>query len=132
MKLVAVAAALAATFGCASSNRTIAKPVAAQAPSRACLHGENESPEQRQRRFQAIGLVRAINGAQYNVAWQKTGRFQPVANLGLTTATPAGFDVQLSTDGTTYAFAVKDTQDPCLFAFFSDDKGVIFQGRVIQ
>jgi hypothetical protein len=130
--VTATVVALALVAACASANRSTAKPVAAQQPQRACLHGDNESPEQRERRFGAIGLVRAINGAQYNVAMQKTGKFQPLANLGLTTLAPEGFDVQLSTDGTTYAFAVKDSTDPCLFAYFSDTKGLIFQGRVIQ
>jgi len=133
MKLVAAAVvALSLVAGCASVNRSAAKPVAAQQPQRACLHGDNESPAQRERRVRAIALVRAINTAQYNDAMPKTGKFQPIANLGLTTPTPEGFDVQLSTDGTTYAFAVKDTTDPCLFAYFSDTKGVIFQGKVIQ
>ena len=131
MKLVAVVAAVAVTFGCASSSRSIAKPVAQQA-QRTCLHGDNEVPEQRERRFRALTLARAINTAQYNVAMPKTGKFQPVSNLGLPGPTPDGFDVQLATDGAAYAFAVKDTQDPCVFAFFSDNKGVIFQGRVIQ
>jgi hypothetical protein len=132
MKHLSVVAALAVTFACASSNRPIARPVAAQAPQRACLHGDNELPEQRERRFRALALARQINTAQYNVALPKTGKFQPVAGLGLTAPTLEGFDVLLTTDGATYAFAVKDTQDPCLFAFFSDHKGVIFQGRVIQ
>jgi hypothetical protein len=63
---------------------------------------------------------------------QKTGAFLPVANLALTAPTPDGFDVRLTTDGKTYAFSLRDTTDPCLFGFFSDQQGVIFEGRVIQ
>jgi homoserine acetyltransferase len=129
---LAFAVAVVLVAGCASSNRSVAKPVAAQQPQRACLHEDNETPGQRERRFQALRLARQINTAQYNVAQRNTGKFQPVANLGLTAPTLEGFEVLLTTDGTTYAFSLKDTTDPCLFGFFSDHKGTIFQGRVIQ
>ena len=39
---------------------------------------------------------------------------------------PQGFKVQLSTDGTTYVLSLKDAQDPCGFAYFSDQDGVIY------
>ena len=132
MKLVTMTCAVALTFACASS-RSITTPVpAAQRPQQACLHGDNEAPEQRARRVQALALARQINGNQFNVAMQKTGAFQPIANLDLTVPTPQGFDVRLTTDGKAYAFSLRDTTDPCLFGFFSDQQGLIFQGRVIQ
>jgi hypothetical protein len=40
---------------------------------------------------------------------------------------PDGFRVQLNIDGTTYAFSIKDTLDPCLFAVFSDQTGDIYE-----
>lgn len=129
--IAAILAGVLASGCAASSNQSVAKPIAAQ-QQRACLHGENETPEQRARRSQALALARQINTLEYNVAMRNTKMFQPVANLGLTASTPAGFEVHLTTDGTTYAFSLKDTVDPCLFGFFSDHKGTIFEGRVIQ
>jgi hypothetical protein len=132
MKLVTIACAVALTFGGAARPSLTATVAAAQRPQLACLHGDNESPEQRARRAQALALAREINGNQFNVAMQKTGAFQPIANLELTMPTPPGFDVRLTTDGKAYAFSLRDTTDPCLFGFFSDQQGLIFQGRVIQ
>ena len=57
---------------------------------------------------------------------------QPLEHLGLKRPTPDGFHLQLTTDGSSYAFSVKDTLDPCLFAYFSDQSGIILVGRVIQ
>ena len=131
MKLVTMTCAIALTFPCAL-NRSIATPVAAQGPQQACLHGDNESPEQRARRVQALSLARQVNTNQYCVAMRKTNAFQPIANLELTAPTPEGFNLRLTTDGKAYAFSVTDRTDPCRFGFFSDEQGVIYQGRVIQ
>ena len=105
--------------------------VPAQQPARVCLHGENEVPEQRERRFLALAAARDVNTLQAAAA-AKTGVYQPFLSLPVTQAVPPGFRLQLSSDGVTYAFSVKDTTDPCLFAYFSDQTGVIFAGRVIQ
>lgn len=82
---------------------------------------------------QAIGLVRQINSSQA-AAYSLTngGKYAALAALKITQPTPAGFVVSFTTDGTSYAFSVKDTTDPCLFGYFSDHAGVIFQGTVIQ
>jgi hypothetical protein len=122
MKLVTMTCAMALAFGCAFS-RSISTPVAAQQPQQACLHGDNESPDQRARRVQALTLVRQVNTNQYNVAMRKTNAFQPIANLELTAPTPDGFNLRLTTDGKAYAFSLRDTTDPCLFGFFSDEQG---------
>lgn len=131
MKLVTMTCAIALTFGCALS-RSVSRPVAAQGQQQACLHGDNESPEQRVRRAQALTVARQVNTNQYGVAMRKTNAFQPIANLELTAPTPEGFVLRLTTDGKAYAFSLRDTTDPCLFGFFSDQEGVIYQGRVIQ
>jgi hypothetical protein len=103
--------------------------VNAQGPR--CLHGEDEVPEQRARRLLALTATREVNTTQAVVA-AKTGVFQPLLSLPLTQAVPPGFRLQLSNDGVTYAFSVKDTTDPCLFAYFSDQTGIILVGRAIQ
>ena len=131
MKLLTISCAVVLTIGCAF-GRFITTPVAAQGSQRACLHGDNEAPEHRARRAQALALARQVNTNQYGVAMRKTNAFQPVANLELTAPTPEGFNLRLTTDGKAYAFSLRDTTDPCLFGYFSDQDGVIFQGRVIQ
>ena len=103
------------------------RPLTAQQP--ACLHGPNESPDQLARRRAALGITREINGLQ--AAFRRTPAYQPLAQLPVS-GIPAGFAVQLVTDGTTYSFSVKDTLDPCRFGFFSDQDGLIFVGEVIK
>jgi len=132
MKLVTISCAVVLTVGCASRSASITTPVASQRPQQACLHGENEVPEQRARRVQALALARQINTNQYGVAMSKTKAFQAIGNLELTAPTPEGFELRLTTDGNAYAFSLRDTTDPCLFGFFSDQEGLIYQGRVIQ
>jgi hypothetical protein len=102
--------------------------VSAQPP--ACLHGQNEAPDQLARRRAALGLTRLINGLE-NPNSNGTPAYQPLAQLPIT-GIPAGFAVQLVTDGTTYSFSVKDTLDACRFGFFSDQDGLIFAGEVIR
>src|SRR5688500_4396491 len=72
MRPSAAILAVALASGCAAaSNQSVAKPVAAQ-QQRACLPGENETSEQRARRFQALALARQINTLEYNVAMRNT------------------------------------------------------------
>ena len=102
--------------------------VTAQQP--ACLHGQNEAPDQLGRRRAALGLTRLINGLQA-ANLHGTPAYQPLAQLPVP-GIPAGFAVQLVTDGKTYSFSVKDTLDACRFGFFSDQDGLIFAGEVIR
>ena len=44
----------------------------------------------------------------------------------------SGFNVQLSTDGASYTFSVKDTLDACRFAYFSDQEGVIYAATPLR
>ena len=126
MRLIVAAAAAALAFSLVAIN--------AQQP--ACLHGQDESAAQQARRRGALALTRQINSYEV-VAKQRTQTYQPPAslpNLGLPNlvATPAGFDVHFATDGATYSFSVKDTLDPCLFAYFSDEAGVIYTGQPLR
>ena len=132
MRIAVFALLSVALAGCAGANRTVATPVAAQQSAAAkCLHDDIEAPEQRTRRLAAITLARDSNTRQA-MAFPKTKQYQPLANLALTRPVPEGFRLQLTTDGAGYSFSVKDTTDPCLFAYFSDQTGVILQGRAIQ
>ena len=127
MRIITVAFIAVAAFAYASTpSRAVATPATAQQP-RACLHGDDESPEDRARRAAALTLARDVNTME-----ARTDSYQPLSSLALNRETPDGFRLQLTTDGNSYAFSVKDTLDPCLFAYFSDQSGIILVGRVIQ
>ena len=79
--------------------------------------------EQKARRGLAIGVARRINTAQAQAS-ASLKRYAPLGELG-DIPIPPGFGVQVSTDATGYTFSVKDLQDGCKFAVFSDLDGVI-------
>ena len=103
-------------------------PPAAQ--QRQCLHGADEAPEQRMRVSNAIRTARLINSAEARLS-TAGGGYLPLSELGNVNS-PEGFAVSLTTDGASYAFAVKDTLDPCYFALFSDQIGVIYRAAALQ
>jgi hypothetical protein len=47
-------------------------------------------------------------------------------------AVPEGFEFRIAVTPTAYAFSVRDNTDPCRFAYFSDQQGLIFHGEVIR
>ena len=66
--------------------------------------------------------------ARYQAQNRRYGR---IADLGIA-AEPDGFRAQMTTDGTTYSFSVKDTVDACHFALFLDEQGVIYTARPLR
>jgi len=101
----------------------------AQAP--ACLHGDDETPTELTRRRAAVAFMRAVNTAQPRVyATAKT--YRPISELPNLPAVPAGFTALAVATADVYAVAVKDTRDPCGFALFSDQTGLIYSGRPLQ
>jgi hypothetical protein len=88
------------------------------------------APEQTSRRNVAIGVARRINTAQAQAA-SSLKRYAQLGELG-NISIPQGFDVQVSADPSGYTFSVKDLQDACKFAVFSDQAGVIYAGNPIR
>jgi hypothetical protein len=88
------------------------------------------TPEQTSRRSQAIGVARRINTAQAQAS-SSLKRYAQLGELGSINV-PQGFDVQVSVDGSGYTFSVKDNQDGCKFAVFSDQAGVIYAANPIR
>ncbi len=86
--------------------------------------------EQTARRRTAIGVARQINTAEAR-QWPATKTYAPLAGLS-DVSIPAGFVVQVSTDGASYTFSVKDKQDACGFAVFSDQVGLIYTGAPLR
>ena len=91
-----------------------------------CLHGPEETRVNQTRRERAVELAHDINGAQ-QIARRLDRRYMPLDQLRNVSPALDGFRVQLNTDGTTYAFSIKDTMDPCLFAVFSDQSGDVYE-----
>jgi hypothetical protein len=78
----------------------------------------------------AITVARQINTAEAQQS-SATKRYVRLSELmGVTL--PEGFEAQVSTDGTTYTFSVKDVQDACKFAVFSDQHGLIYTATPLR
>jgi hypothetical protein len=109
-------------FGTASS-------LAQEPRVRPCLHSQPEAPAQRARRQLALKMAREINLAESvyrpKPNFRQQPSYRPLRELANISPVPAGFTVQLSTDGPTYTFSVKDSLDACEYAIFSDqDQGI--------
>jgi hypothetical protein len=127
MTRACIAAAITASLFVGA--QTMGESVRAQ--QSACLHGQEETAVQRDRRVQALRVARQINTLE-NAARGQTRPYQALSALPNVSAAPEGFTVHFATDGSSYAFSVKDTLDRCAFAYFSDETGVIYTGQPLQ
>lgn len=126
-------------------------PSAAQPLLSRCLHGQNESPAQSQRREEALDAMDLINrvlernpkGAAFPT-WEALAKSATVASFremsgrrgDLARKMAWGTDQPLfgwrihyvaARDG--YAFSLTDIRDVCQFTFASNDTGVVIEGR---
>ena len=89
-------------------------------------------PTERARREDALKFAERVNRAEQGGArlapGQPRGEYKPLDHLPNVPPTPAGFHLQLNTDGATYAFVLKDTLDPCQYAIFSDQDLALYEG----
>ena len=92
----------------------------------ACLHDRAEQADDRRRREAALALAKAINERQ-GIAAERTRLYVQLAQLRNLPPTPRGFDVRLYTDGVGYLLSIKDTMDPCKYAIFSDQAGLVYE-----
>jgi hypothetical protein len=100
----------------------------AHAQDRQCLHRADESAGDRSRRHTAVAFVAAVNAAQARHqreagAYASLGEIKPAGNA------PLGFVPRLILNPFGYAIKVVDTLDPCGFAVFSDERGVVFEAH---
>lgn len=122
-----------------AASLTIAPPQA-----KGCLHGADETAEERTRRQRAIGAARAVNTAQFGQPGAAKRQFLTHAELA---ALPqqsnrlnfapdaeilAGWRLTLDRTGEGYWFMIRDTTDPCGFAVFSNQEAVIYTGQRIR
>ncbi len=101
----------------------------AQEPT--CLHGSKETAPQRDRRMSALDYARQVN--TFEAAGKSHAqRYYAIEDLPGLPKLPEGFKANMSTDGASYTFSVKDTLDACHFAYFSDQDGVIYTATPIR
>jgi hypothetical protein len=118
------------TLAIAAVLQTGSAQPAVRAQPRSCLHGTIEAPADKVRREAALTLARAITDAE--TRGKAGGRYQPLAVLNTLPAVPGGFRLQLTTDGSTYLFSLKDGLDVCGYAIFSDQHGFVYEGAPIN
>ena len=116
VRLALAAAVMLACAGTASAQQT-------------CLHDASETPANKTRRDRAILVARQINTAEaMGLAPRRPGqRYRPFEELTMISAIPEGFALQFHTDGQSYSFSLKDMRDPCRYAIFSDQEGLIYE-----
>jgi hypothetical protein len=117
------------TMVAAGGGHTGVTRLIAQVPG--CLHGPQEQASQAARKQSALNFVRRVNTAQAK-AVGSIGSYLSSDQLPFASQVPDGFVFRFAGNGQAYAFSVQDTSDPCRFAFFSDQAGLIFQGEVIR
>ena len=124
---------------------------AAAATAQDCLHGVNETPEQKTRRTEALRAARQINTLQANrpearerkyldqselASWyanmvKQKGATNPLVFDPAAEVIP-GWQLRLNKTETGYWFMIKDKTDPCGFAFISNEAGIIYTAEPIR
>jgi hypothetical protein len=119
-----------------------------------CLHGPDETPAEAVRRREALTAARNINTIQANRPGAAQGlylRYEELASSpyasqmrNSTSATVTrislnpgtdilpGWTLTLDVTSQGYWFMIKDTLDPCGFAYVSNHAGVIFNAEPIR
>src|SRR5581483_10000146 len=82
-----------------------------------------------ERRRQSVQFARMINSAEA-AAHGPAGRYVPFESLGLQALSVDEYEVQITTDGPSYIFSIKDKV--CHVAMFSDQNGVIYNASPLQ
>jgi hypothetical protein len=140
MKICALALAMAC-LGCG------------QAFAQECLHGPNETPDQKARRRDALHVARTVNNLEANQPgarartylrqielkssafasgpdgqseWFKKLNFAPGQEV------IPGWELTLDVTHDGYWFAVKDKTDSCGFRYISNQDGLIFHAETIR
>ena len=105
---------------------------AADFQAQRCLHGADESVDQRARRQAAIRYLRDVNAAEARLHQQR-GTYGSLVEAEATgfRNVPFGFVARLTFDRWSYAIILKDVLDPCGFSFFADQDNVIYEAHPI-
>ena len=125
--------------------------VSTPALAQQCLHGADETPQQKTRRVQALGAARNVNNMQANqpgargnkylrhdelatspFATKQTGDAFKALNLTPAEEILPGWQLTLEVSDDSYWFIVKDKTDPCGFAYISSTAGLIYSAEPIR
>lgn len=104
-----------------------ARAIPSQDTQAQCLHGPDETPAEQDRRMSAFQHIRAIHWAQHNE--RLTPNRQWRAEIPGLMPPPSGFASQFLVSKEGYLVSVKDRTDPCHWALFSDEAGLIYEGQ---
>jgi hypothetical protein len=102
--------------------------VAGAGEAQTCLHGADESESQRRRVGAAITFIREVSEAQSRMYRQRNS-YVALSEAVSVARVPVGFVARLRFDRWSYGLMLKDSLDSCGFALFSDQEGVIYEGR---
>jgi hypothetical protein len=119
-----------------------------------CLHGPGETPDQTARRREALTATRTINNIQANqpasanrsyfrhadlaeapyAAKMRESTNETLRRISLNPNGDIlpGWTLTLDVSENGYWFMIKDTSDPCGFAFISNQSGLIFNALPLQ
>lgn len=125
--------------------------IAAPAFAQQCLHGPDETPQQKARRVQALGATRNVNNMQANqpgargnkylrheelaaspFAQKQTSETFKALNLTPGEEILSGWELKLEVSDDSYWFMIKDKTDPCGFAYISNKAGIIYSAEPIR
>ena len=95
-------------------------------PPVSCRHDTTEGRTDRARRDEALLLAKAINAREGALA-QQTRQYHQLSDLQGLPQVPSGFDLRLYADGAGYVLSLKDVNDSCHYALFSDQSGWIYE-----
>jgi hypothetical protein len=118
-----------------------------------CLHGKDETPEQQVRRREALTATRTVNNLQANQPGAAQGMYlrhvelpsSPFAqgpngqseffkrlNFKPDEELMPGWKLTIDVTADGYWFMIKDTTDPCGFAYISNKAGLIYTAEPIR
>lgn len=118
-----------------------------------CLHGPNETPDQKVRRTEALRATRTVNNLQANQPGASTNTYLRQVELPTSAFAKGpdgqneffkklnfmpgeelmpGWELKLEVTQDGYWFMIKDKTDPCGFAFISNKVGVIYTAEPIR
>jgi hypothetical protein len=125
--------------------------MAAPALAQRCLHGTDETAEQKARRTRAVFATRSVNNMQANQPGARGGKYlrheelagspfaqkQTSAEFTSLNLTPGdeilpGWELKLDVTDDGYWFMIKDRTDPCGFALISNKAGLIYTAEPLR
>ena len=128
--------------------------MSASAFAQQCLHGNGETAEQTARRREALMATRTINNLQFNQPnsqarvffshaqladspWAASMRANPNEFSKRISFSPdadilPGWKLTLDVTSDGYWFSIKDTTDPCGFAYISNHSGLIYTAEPLR